>query len=102
MAQQVKNLTSIHEDVGLIPSLVEWVKDPEFPQAAVQVANVAGIWHHCGCGVGRWLWCRPAAAALIQPLSWELPYAAGVALKSKKKKKKKKKKFNKNKKIKSN
>ena len=32
-----------------------------------------------------WLWCRSAAAALIQPLAWELPYAAGVALKRKKK-----------------
>ena len=31
------------------------------------------------------LWCRPAAAALIQPLTWELPYAAGAALKKKKK-----------------
>ena len=30
-----------------------------------------------------WLWCRPAAAALIQLLAWELPYAAGMALKSK-------------------
>ena len=38
------------------------------------------------CGVGHrlgldptwlWLWCRPAAAALIQPLAWELPYATG-------------------------
>ena len=44
------------------------------------------------CGVGRrqgsdlvllWLWCRPAATALIQPLAWELPYAMGVALKKK-------------------
>ena len=52
------------------------------------------------CGVGRrrgldlallWLWCRPAAVALIWPLTWEPPYAMGVALKSKKKKKKKKK-----------
>ena len=32
---------------------------------------------------------RLAGAALIRPLAWELPYAAGVALKSKKKKKKK-------------
>ena len=29
---------------------------------------------------------RPAAAALIQPLTWEPPYAVGVALKKKKKK----------------
>ena len=42
------------------------------------------------CGVGGrrasdpallWLWYRPAAAALIQPLAWEPPYAAGAALK---------------------
>ena len=30
-----------------------------------------------------WLWCRPVATAPIQPLSWELPYAAGVAIKRK-------------------
>ena len=28
-----------------------------------------------------WLWCRPAAAALIQPLAWEPSCAMGVALK---------------------
>ena len=40
------------------------------------------------CGVCRrrssellWLWCRPAAIALIRPLAWELPHAANVALK---------------------
>ena len=57
------------------------------------------------CGVGRrhgtdptllWLWCRPAAVALMGPLAWEPPYATGAALKRtesppKKKKKKKKK-----------
>ena len=26
-----------------------------------------------------WLWSRPAAAALIQTLAWELPYAAGCS-----------------------
>ena len=30
-----------------------------------------------------WLWHRLAAATLIQPLAWELPYASGMALKSK-------------------
>ena len=28
-----------------------------------------------------WLWRRPAAVAPIRPLDWELPYAAGAALK---------------------
>ena len=48
------------------------------------------------CGIGHrhsldpaWLWCMPAAAAPIQTLAWELPYAADVVLKRKKKKKKK-------------
>ena len=28
-----------------------------------------------------WLWCRLVAAAQIQPPAWELPYAAGAAVK---------------------
>ena len=27
VAQQIKNLTSIHEDIGLTPALAQWVKD---------------------------------------------------------------------------
>ena len=34
-----------------------------------------------------WLWRRLAAVALIRPLAWEPPYAAGAALKKKAKKK---------------
>ena len=30
-----------------------------------------------------WLWCRPVAVALIQPLAWKLPCAIGMALKNK-------------------
>ena len=50
------------------------------------------------CGVGcrhgfdlmlLWLWYRLAAVAPVGPLTWELSYAVGAALKSKKKKKKK-------------
>ena len=45
------------------------------------------------CGVGcrqgsdrvlLWLWYRSAAVALIGPLAWESPHAAGAALKIKK------------------
>ena len=28
-----------------------------------------------------WLWHRPAAAALIRPLTWELPNTTGAAIK---------------------
>ena len=50
--------TGVHEDVGSIPSLNQWIKDP----------------------VLLWLWCRLAATALIRSLARELTYTAGVAL----------------------
>ena len=34
-----------------------------------------------------WLWCSPAAAALIRSLAWEPSYATGAVLGEKKKKK---------------
>ena len=40
-----------------------------------------GLRHGPDCAL---LWCRLAATALIQPLAWELPYAAGVAIKREK------------------
>ena len=47
--------------MGSIPGITQWVKDPVL------------------------LWHRSAAAALIQTLSWGLPYAADAAITKKKK-----------------
>ena len=71
VVQQVKNPTSIHEDMGSILGLEQWVKDPVLPKAVVQVKNVARIWLSCGM----------AARLQFQPLAQKLSYAAGAALK---------------------
>ena len=50
-----------------------------------------GVDHRCGSDlVLLWLWCMLAAAALIRPLAWELPYALSAALKRQKDPKKRK------------
>ena len=66
----LRNPLSIYEDVGLILGPARWV------------AVGCGVGHRCGLDLGLlWLWGRVVAAAPIQALAWELPYAAGAALK---------------------
>ena len=53
----------------------------------LRIQNCHELW--CSSRHGSdlaWLWLWPAAIAPIWPLAWELPYALGVALKSKTKK----------------
>ena len=79
VVQWIKNLTSIHEDRNWIPGLAQWVKGSG-------VAVRCGVGRRCGSDPPLlWPGCRLAAAAPIQALTWEILYAAGVAVKKKKK-----------------
>ena len=55
MAQQVKNPASVHDDVGSIPALIQWVKDPVNSVVLRRGWDLALLW----------LLGRLAAAALI-------------------------------------
>ena len=79
MVQWLTNPTKNHEVVGSVPDLAQWVKGSG-------IAVSCGVGRRCGSDLALpWLWCRPASAALIRPLAWELPYASGAAIKEKRK-----------------
>ena len=81
-----------------IPIVTQRVEDPmlSLRMQVQSLALLSGLSIRCcmSCGVGwrcgsdpvllwLWLWCRLAAVDLIWPLAWELPYAAGAAVKRK-------------------
>ena len=70
VAQQVKDLTTIHEGMGLIPipGLAQWVEGSG-------VAVSYGVGHRC---------CLDLGFAVVQPLVQEFPHATCVALKTNK------------------
>ena len=52
------NLTSVHEDVGSVPDLTQWVRE--------LVAMDSGVGHRRGLDLALlWLWHRLAATAPI-------------------------------------
>ena len=72
------NLIGIHEGMGLIPGIAQWVKG-----SRVAVSSYVSC-RYSPDPTLQWLWHRLAATTPIGPLAQELPCATGAALKGKK------------------
>ena len=71
VAQHVKNLTSIHEVLGLIPGLTQ-----------SKIWHCHKLWHNLQMRLRPHIavaMAQAAVAALIRPLAWELPHTADAA-----------------------
>ena len=68
MVQWLKSPTRIHEDMSLNVAYLSGLKSGS-------AMNCDLGYRHGSDVVLMWLWHRPTAIALIQPLAWELSYA---------------------------
>ena len=94
VAQWLTNPTRNQEVEGSVPGLAQWVKGSG-------VALSCGVGHRRGSDpMLLCLWHRPVATALITPLAWEPPYAAGSSPRKAKRQNKQTKKPKKQKKTK--
>ena len=77
MVQQVTNSTSMHGGLGFDPWPCSVVK-----LSGLRIQHCCELWYIGGRRSSDLVVAvaMPVAAALHQPLAWELPYAAGVGL----------------------